>query len=143
MLKKLFSFIAGATLVATLALPALAQSITVKANVPFEFIVSDREMPAGEYTIGSLNNNLVLALRNEDAGTAALSLSSSVTGPTWQRDAESKLVFRRYGNQYFLAQIWDGSTGSGRALPMTRAERELAQTASAQTFEVLAVRARR
>jgi hypothetical protein len=43
------------------------------------------------------------------------------------RSDEPKLVFHRYGDQYFLASI---STGSdGRDLPVSRQERELTKAA--------------
>jgi len=55
---------------------------------------------------------------------------------------EPKLVFHRYGNQYFLSQIW--TTSAIRNIPMSRMERELKKTAAAarqmQTEIVLAMR---
>jgi hypothetical protein len=54
-----------------------------------------------------------------------------------------KLVFNRYGNQYFLAQIWTGATR--RDVLMSRTERELKKNPSAsarrvQTEVLLAMR---
>jgi hypothetical protein len=143
MSKKLFSYFAGATLVAMLVVPSFAQQIQLKANVPFDFTVSNKEMPAGEYTINTVTGSMVLTLRQEGAGATVLSLSSSMAEPGKLSSGESQLVFHRYGNQYVLAQIWDGSIGLGRSLPESRIERELAQTASTQTYAVLAVTARR
>lgn len=53
---------------------------------------------------------------------------------------EPKLVFHRYGDQYFLSQIWTGSTR--RDFSMSRKERELKKTAAAagQTEIVVAMR---
>jgi hypothetical protein len=39
----------------------------------------------------------------------------------------SRLVFRRYGDQYFLAQIWMAGETSGHELPISRREAELAK----------------
>jgi hypothetical protein len=35
------------------------------------------------------------------------------------------LVFHRYGNQYFLSQIWDGRSNAGIELPESKREKEL------------------
>ena len=53
------------------------------------------------------------------------------------------LNFNRYGNSYFLSQIWNGYTGFENMLPVSRTEKELSRTASVQKFEVLASLARR
>ena len=143
MSKKLFNYFAGATLVAMLVVPSFAQSIKLKANVPFDFTVNNKEMPAGEYTVNTVPGSLVLSLRQESAGATALSLSSNMTEPGKPSSGESQLVFHRYGNHYVLTQVWDESVGSGRMLPQSRTERELGRTASAHTYEVLSVMARR
>ena len=44
---------------------AFAQAHAVKANIPFDFTVSDRLLPAGNYTIKAESHN-VIVLRNLD-----------------------------------------------------------------------------
>jgi hypothetical protein len=39
---------------------------------------------------------------------------------------DSKLVFHRYGDTYFLSAVWVTSNTTGRELARSRAERELA-----------------
>jgi hypothetical protein len=39
--------------------------------------------------------------------------------------AESKLVFNRYGDHYFLSQIWEAGDNAGRELMKSREERQL------------------
>jgi len=48
-------------------------------------------------------------------------LTSNVRAKT--RQSESKLVFRQYGDQYFLLQIWEAQDDAGRKLPKSRRER--------------------
>jgi hypothetical protein len=38
---------------------------------------------------------------------------------------EGVLVFHQYGDEYFLTEIWPAGGQTGRALPKSRAEREL------------------
>jgi hypothetical protein len=47
-----------------------------------------------------------------------------------KRSDVGKLVFNRYGDQYFLSKIWAASSDSGRELPKSRLEREVAQRLS-------------
>jgi hypothetical protein len=44
-----------------------------------------------------------------------------------QTQEETKLVFHKYGDQYFLSQIWTPGGNTGRELLMPRFERELAK----------------
>ncbi len=45
-----------------------------------------------------------------------------------QAQEKTKLVFHRYGDQYFLAQIWTEGNNRGLELPKTRREREVAMS---------------
>jgi hypothetical protein len=60
-----------------------------------------------------------------------------------ERTGESLLIFHRYGDQYFLSSIVDGSLNTGVEIPTSRIEKELSKTASLQKFETIAVLARR
>jgi hypothetical protein len=50
--------------------------------------------------------------------------------PVLTRDATSKakLVFHRYGGQYFLYQIWPAGATTGRQFLKSHSEREILQT---------------
>jgi hypothetical protein len=39
----------------------------------------------------------------------------------------SKLVFRRYEDQYFLSEVWTSGVSTGRELPSSRKERLIKQ----------------
>src|SRR6266496_1091125 len=109
-------------MLATMA--ASAQTINVKATVPFSFIVGRSTLSAGEYSLKTMSNGQVLALSNRDAKITELVLSNSCESLT---ASKTKLVFHRYGGRYFLSQIWTegnneklvnstGSLGRGEAL---------------------------
>lgn len=75
----------------------------VKATVPFDFVVGDRTMPAGTYTIEPKTfSSHVLILSNPEREVHA-----TIAGQPNQDNPKhvSKLEFRRYGNQYFLSDI--------------------------------------
>ena len=65
-------------------------------------------------------------------------MTMEVLANDWQ--AESKLIFNRYGNKYFLSQIWTAGSKSGRELPKSQRETELAGKQAKREVAVLARR---
>jgi len=128
----LFSIVA---LLAVVAAPASAQSIRIKSNIPFEFVYGDSTMPAGEYDLRSNAESGSVSLQSLDQQVFANRLS--VAAKSWNSvaDGKARLVFNRYGNQYFLSQIWDAQGVQGREFRQSRTEREVAKTAVARQFE--------
>ena len=101
---------------------AVAEDHQVKATVPFNFTVNDSWLPAGTYTIGSnVNTPNLVSIRDQAKGVNIL-----VMGPTDSRDSEKvgKLVFRRYGNQYFLSEIRCGLASMNVHFPATKLEKK-------------------
>jgi hypothetical protein len=81
---------------------ALAQDHKVTATVPFNFTVNGRTLPAGNYILGSeVNSPRMLTIVDRQKGVVAM----AVTVPDTKASADNKLVFHRYGDQYFLSEI--------------------------------------
>jgi hypothetical protein len=139
-MKKVLGCLSMAALAVVLAAPVSAQTLTLKASVPFDFVVGGRTMPAGDYEVGTLNEGGVLAVRNASSGalTKITSLPTALPGDP----GKVSIAFHRYGNDYFLAGIWDGYWSTGRSIPMFSMEREKAKSASLGTPEVVIVLAR-
>jgi hypothetical protein len=98
--------------------PVVGTAGETTADIPFSFSVNGATLPPGEYRIspGVPAPGLVV-LR----GTRAV---LAVTIPTGIRDdREPHLVFQRYGDEYFLREVWTVG-GSGYQLIETRAERD-------------------
>ena len=51
----------------------------------------------------------------------------------------AKLVFHKYGDQYFLAEIWDGQSRIGIAFPESKREKELQIASNVATQPELVV----
>ena len=118
-----------------LGMPAYAQTVNLKADVPFNFIVTGATLPAGEYTIKGLGNG-TMSISSSDMNAHTLVLSNrceSINSAT-----KSKLVFHRYGDRYFLANIWVAGETSGRQLPTSGREREVARDYSVQDVVLFA-----
>ncbi|PYV56079.1 MAG: hypothetical protein DMG90_11220 [Acidobacteria bacterium] len=104
-----------------LAASAHAQT-AMKVTIPFDFVVNGHNMSAGEYRVEALGTAAnAIALNGADK---ALALTFSCQGN--EPSATSKLIFHRYGGEYFLAQVWTAGKSSGRQLPRSAAEREIA-----------------
>jgi hypothetical protein len=115
-----------------LAAPAVAQQSHYTIHVPFPFHIDGRVLPAGEYSVVVVARGAVQIHgidRRADATFGAPRVSWS--SPTLQSE---ELIFHRYGQQYFLSQVWFGVGDQGYALSVSRTEREYArQTPGADT----------
>ena len=100
-----------------------AQSLSAQANIPFSFVVSGKTLPAGEYNVRRGTSPDTMVIRGVQHGEGAFAAFVPTTVPSARRGI-ARLVFHRYGNQYFLAQVWT-SGGQGEQIPPTRLEREL------------------
>ena len=97
----------------------------VTAQVPFDFIVADKTLRSGQYQVSDANSaGDALAIRSVGGNESVLRLTSEI-GSKADRNSEAKLVFHRYGNTYFLAQVWMAGSNTGRELPRTRQERAI------------------
>ena len=107
---------------------ALQNRIT--ANIPFGFTVANTKLPAGKYWIRrgqSSNGDLLMQISSTDGHSNIYRLTIPVT--RFNPNSEGTLVFHRYGDDYFLFQVWPAGENTGRALPQSRTERELARKA--------------
>ena len=107
-----------------LAYTASAQDHIAKATVPFNFNVGDKWVPAGTYIIAEdLTNPEEIIIRSEDSKVVLLSLAQSDD----RRSGAGKLVFRKYGDQYFLHEVLCSVCGIDVAFPGSKHEK-LART---------------
>jgi hypothetical protein len=121
-MKNLRSILAALT-VLLMATAAHAQSIAVKATIPFNFVVGDRAYPAGEYSFRE--NGVILQIADTDniATSNVISNACESVNPS----EKTKLVFHRMGGYYFLSQVWVSGNTLGRELPRSDTEVRLAQ----------------
>ena len=91
--------------------------------------LSKDTLSAGQYevrTISSSGSHL-LVINNREAGTGEMFLTHAVSTPHAQAGKGARLVFKRYGDQYFLSQIWLADSDTGRELLPSARETELAR----------------
>ena len=107
---------------ATAVVSANAQSVnTVVAKIPFEFSVGDKTLPAGKYQINQSLGN-ALTLQSSEPATSVSRLTNVIQPG---KDKHARLLFHRYGERYFLAEVWSGAGDVGRQLLKSRQERAI------------------
>jgi len=121
-----------------MAAAQLIGSTKVVAQVPFEFMVANKIVPAGECAVQAFTmDGKTLVIRNTEAKVALLSTSSQSEGK--QEASHYALVFKRYGDRYFLSGIKLQGSNITYRLPESKVEAELrAQNASATEETLLA-----
>ena len=114
--------------IAALSASVKAQSLgpRFKANIPFDFTVASKKFAAGHYSIArasQTNGDLVLEISGLDEHSTVFPITSPVETVTARE--KSVLIFHRYGDEYFLAQVWSAGATTGRAFIKSRRERQL------------------
>jgi len=137
MYKHVYQVLTAVTLLALAMVPATqAQSFMLRANIPFDFLVGETRLPAGDYHVKSTNQGTML-IQSTNARSSATALTSAASAG--KISDVGKLVFNQYGDQYFLSKIWVPSSDTGRELPKSRLEREVARNMSKPGPTVVAV----
>ena len=138
-MKKQVLTLVGVLSLLLVAGSAFAQTGQIRATIPFSFTVNRTALPAGNYTISTTGGtgSLMVILGNH---AKALKIVSSNQVQASRPAAGTKLVFRCYGDRYFLAQVWTRGSQMGRELPKSALETEVAMDAAAHELVLVASR---
>lgn len=109
---------------------------TVKVAIPFAFSVGRKSFEAGTYYIGPADQENEIVIRSVSGKTALLVLTNLVS--VANSVVPPKLVFHKYGDQYFMAQAWLKYSDSGREFFVSPEELRMAREHSQETV-VLAI----
>lgn len=107
-------------------------------NIPFNFIVGDKSLSAGQYILerNKRDNDTVWVITRKDTGAGRkvfLTISSRSDNPA----EDTKLVFHRYENYYFLTSFSVAGSNTGRELQMSDRERNLDEKLLAKREQIL------
>ena len=141
-ISKLRSALLACSLAATAmasASHAFAQGRVMQVNVPFAFHNGSQNMPAGIYRVEIQSAHLILLRGQSTAGFV-------MTNPETTRDVNGpgKVIFNRYGSQYYLSEFWPQGSETGQRSVKSRQEKEaeqgeLAENHSSGATRVLAL----
>jgi hypothetical protein len=104
---------------------ATAQGRQMEVKVPFAFHNGSQRLPAGVYRVEIQSEHLILLRGSHGSGYA-------MGNPQMSQHTTSrgKVVFRRYGDQYFLREVWTNGSNTGIECLKSKQEKE-AQIAAA------------
>lgn len=103
-----------------------AQSdIPLEVKIPFNFTVCQAQLPAGRYTLkhASSSSTHMLIVRGADNRSVDLACTNDIEST--KSVTEGRLVFNRYGDQYFLSEAWWPGDNMGHELVKTDREKAL------------------
>ena len=111
-------------------------------SIPFSFTVDTHTLPAGEYYVLSVTPERTIRLSSTD-GKHTLTvndLPNYASSPS----PNSRLVFHKYGNEYFLVQVWTKGDNVARDPLVSPRAMEIASSGGTpETFTVIALADRR
>ena len=124
----------------TLTTYAQSGSLKLRFSVPFAFTAENTLFPAGEYEV-TQPDRYVLLLRNVE--TQASGFEHVLPKSLRNGGGSAKVVFHRYGTEYFLDRITDGPANSAYDLRPSKQERWLANGGSNPQPDVVSYLANR
>ena len=119
-----------------LAVAQMTSSTRIVGQVPFPFMVGNKHVPAGQYTVEpATNGGRTLAIRNIGAKVGLFTPAM----PTLAKKASGSyvLVFHKYGETAFLTGIKLAGDRTTYQIPESRAEAELRAQNVTGTEEIL------
>jgi hypothetical protein len=122
MKSKIYGALVMLAVALIVGVPFVQAQSRVQADVPFAFRLNDKAMPAGNYQIIALDDQ-VLEAWNLDARRGQLLLKQISVQSSQPKSP--RLVFHKYGEQYFLSEIWYGDSRYGIALAESKLEKEV------------------
>jgi hypothetical protein len=111
----------------------------VKANIKFDFHIGERVYRAGEYRIQSISNMSDNILHIRNVGDANKQQIIIATHSNEGKRQTPILLFQKYGENYFLTEIFLG-TDWGYSIPPSRRQRESEKNLALASLEKIEVR---
>jgi len=124
------------TLVSTTKTSAQSVNQQFIAEIPFSFTVENDTLPAGTYRLVVVNpssDQKVVRISNVEGNRNLMVRMSTVIA---SENADSRLVFRRYGDHHFLAQAWAGGDSYGLETRKSKSERSIGKDLAANGHRV-------
>jgi hypothetical protein len=106
------------SLVATQSASAQTSSVA-EVNIPFAFHTPTQTLPAGTYRVD--RTGMVLMLKSTDSKGGFVLTHDVIKN---QAPTHSYVVFKRYGDTYYMEQIWTAGENTGIECPKGRSEKE-------------------
>ena len=129
------ALLAGGLMAVCSLAPACAQTVRMQMSVPFQFLLGNKVLPSGNYSVEIDKRAHTLVMSNATEYASIILAASSVF--RGKNTAESgRLGFDLYETDHVLRRVWLNGEMRGYVIPLTKAGRELARKLSAQPSSV-------
>ena len=107
----------------------------MKVSIPFSFTVDSQTLPPGQYYVLSVTPERSIRLASIDGKHSATvnDLPNYATSPS----PNSRLVFHKFGNEYFLAQVWTAGDNVARNPFISQRAMEIAHSGSQPDTKII------
>lgn len=119
-------------------LSASAQSLEnlMSVQVPFDFQVGEKLLPAGKYVI-KRDPQLPKLLLIHSTEQNILAAAYTITLDLPKEPARTSLTFAEYGGKHFLSEVKVQGRGVGYALPKSKIEHSLAKLSGPKSIRAI------
>ena len=107
----------------------------MKVDIPFSFSADNHTLPAGQYFIQTVTPERTIALVSADGKHATI--INDLPNYASSASKDSRLVFHRYGDEYFLTQVWCKGDNVERSPMVSKRQSEVAQTGGLPDTKVI------
>jgi hypothetical protein len=85
-----------------------AQAATqIRANIPFQFVVEGKTLPAGEYDLVRNDNDQSIQVIAVKKGPSADALVvTKISGAIHTTPQDTHIIFDKVGDTYYLSELW-------------------------------------
>ena len=128
MMKKFFSVVAAGCLLSMVLVGSTRAQLPgteIRVQIPFDFTVKGKTLPAGEYEVRRINDEPIgLLIRNmhDKHDNVVFETEPKIDRSITKRD---ELIFTRYGDSYFLSEVVTAGEQTGEEVNPSHREREL------------------
>lgn len=125
MKRQFLMLIAIAAFASALTTDALGQTgKAVRANIKFDFQIGDHTYPAGEYRLESTSGESYAILHISSVSEVSKQQFIVASHSSAGKSQTPKLVFQKYGENYFLTKIFLDTDQRGYSIRPSRRQRE-------------------
>jgi hypothetical protein len=137
--KTLITLAALVVLLPVLSSTLQAQEhMLFRVNVPFEFIAGGVHLPPGQYLAFHTTPTIIQFVREDGRAAAWIPVKAS---PVVSGESANQVIFNRYGETYFLAQVKTGHDQQVHECFKCRGEQTLAAQSRSSEVKTVALNA--
>jgi hypothetical protein len=112
----------------------------LEVNIPFQFYAGNAKLPEGKYVVHMLDDSDLHVMEISTADGSMSALFYVEDAQAGSAPSKNELIFNKYGNRYFLAQVFDDGNPDGSAVPESEYEKRVSHAAAESAEHVPAYR---